>query len=82
MARFIDEETRGFPLTGGDSEPTAAEIAQTRREAWDVPFLADPSDEAANAARGEQTRELAAAILAVPLMTSVGGMTVASAGWS
>lgn len=52
------------------------------REAWDEPFLADPRDEQANEARGEQTRELAAAILSVPLMTGAGGMTIVSAGWS
>ena len=52
------------------------------RAAWDQPFLADPSDEAASKARGEQTRALAAQILAAPLNTPVGALTVATAGWS
>lgn len=52
------------------------------REAWDEPFLADPRDEAANAARGEQTRALAARLLSVPLGTRAGGMTLVSSGWS
>jgi hypothetical protein len=51
-------------------------------EAWSAPFLADPSDEAANAARAAQTRQLAAAILAAPVGAKVGAMTLVTAGWS
>ena len=35
MVKFTDEETRGFPLTGGADAPTADETASSRREAWD-----------------------------------------------
>ena len=50
--------------------------------AWSAPFLADPRDEAANAARTAQTREVARLLLAAPLRTKVGGLTVFTAGWS
>ena len=50
--------------------------------AWSAPFLADPRDEAANAARIAQTREVARLLLAAPLRTEVGGMVVFTAGWS
>ena len=52
------------------------------RAEWDAPFLADPRDETANAARGQLTRDLAAAILSAKLMTHAGGMTIHGAGWS
>jgi hypothetical protein len=50
--------------------------------AWAAPFLADPRDEAANAARTAQTREVARMILAAPLRTEVGGLVVFTGGWS
>ena len=63
-------------------------LADLRAE-WDAPFLADPSDQAANAARSQLTRDLAAAILAADLFdrermerTRVGPMQISTAGWS
>jgi hypothetical protein len=63
-------------------------LADLRAE-WDAPFLADPRDETANAARTRLTRDLAAAILAADLYdrdrmerTRVGDMQIAGAGWS
>jgi hypothetical protein len=50
--------------------------------AWSEPFLADPRDEAANAARTAQTREVARLLLAAPLRTKVGGLVIDTAGWS
>jgi len=50
--------------------------------AWPAPFLADPRDEAASAARTAQTREVARLLLAAPLRTEVGGLVVFTAGWS
>ena len=50
--------------------------------AWDAPFLADPFDEAASAARTAQTRELARLLLAAPLRTRVGALVVETGGWS
>lgn len=59
----------------------AAELAALRAE-WDQPFLADPRDAAANAARTALTRRLAAATLAADLGTRVGALTVVAGGWS
>jgi hypothetical protein len=50
--------------------------------AWSEPFLADPFDEAASAARTAQTREVARLLLAAPLRTKIGGLVVDTAGWS
>lgn len=61
-----NDESRGFPLIGGDSVPTADELASTRREAWN-PL---PEDETSRIAReheaafaalpeAEQTRQYA-----------------------
>src|SRR5450755_3099990 len=61
---------------------TRTATATELRAEWDEPFLADPRDEAANAARGDLTRALAAATLAARVGTAVGGMTVVGAGWS
>jgi hypothetical protein len=64
-------------------EPLApsAELASLHA-AWSAPFLADPRDEAASEARAAQTREVARLLLASPLRTRVGGLTVFTAGWS
>lgn len=59
----------------------SAELASLHA-AWSGPFLADPRDEAASAARTAQTREVARLLLAAPLRTEVGGLTVYTAGWS
>lgn len=59
----------------------SAELARLHA-AWSAPFLADPRDEAASAARSAQTREVARLLLAAPLRTEVGGLTVFTAGWS
>lgn len=61
--------------------PPAAELAAAHA-AWSEPFLSDPRDEAANTARTVQTREVARLLLAAPLRTEVGGLTVFTAGWS
>lgn len=50
--------------------------------AWSAPFLADPHDELANVGRTLLTREVARLLLASPLRTEVGGLTVFTAGWS
>lgn len=51
--------------------------------AWNQPFLADPSDAAASAARTTQTRHLAAAILAAKVATRIADrLTIVTAGWS
>ena len=70
------------------SAPPVRTLADLRAE-WDAPFLAGPSDEAANTARSRLTRDLAAAILAADLFdrermepTRVGGMQITGAGWS
>ena len=59
----------------------SAELA-TAFAAWSEPFLADPRDEAASAARTVQTREVARLMLAAPLRTEVGGLVAETAGWS
>jgi hypothetical protein len=66
----------------------ARTLAGLRAE-WDAPFPAGPSDEAASAARGQLTRELAAAILGADLYdaergsrTKVGDLFISSVGWS
>ena len=68
---------------------TTTRTLDSLRAEWDAPFLADPRDETANAARASLTRELAAAILAADLFdiermerTRVGHMQIAGAGWS
>lgn len=50
--------------------------------AWSAPFLADPSDDAASAARGEQTRELAGLVLAAGTRARVGDLTIVAGSWS
>jgi hypothetical protein len=71
------------------TRPVTAAERDTMRAQWDAPFLADPSDEEANAERSQLTADLAAAILAAPLYdrvsmerTRVGDMRIAGAGWS
>lgn len=63
-------------------------LADLRAE-WDSPFLADPSDKTASAARHQLTSELAAAILSAGLLdavrrerTRVGDLWLVTAGWS
>lgn len=58
-----------------------AELASAHA-AWSEPFLADPFNEAAMAARSEQTRHVARLLLAAPLRTEVGGLVIDTAGWS
>lgn len=67
---------------------TTRTLADLRAD-WDAPFLADPRDETANAARTQLTRDLAAGILAADLFdrdrmerTRVGNMQIAGAGWT
>jgi len=73
----------GTSVTTTDTKTAGPDrdLAKMRTE-WDVPFLADPSDEAANMARGELTRRLAGVILAAPVGIKIGGLILASAGWS
>lgn len=63
-------------------EDLVPEILARLRAAWDEPFLAGPADEAANGARRELTRYLADVILSSPPGATVGGLTIATAGWS
>jgi hypothetical protein len=64
------------------TKPEPSPSLSERYRAWSAPFLADPRDEEANAARTRETRELAAEILGAPAGTKVGPMTIAAAGWS
>lgn len=68
-------------MTGLKTLAPSAELASAHA-AWDAPFLADPFDEAASAARTAETRRVAALLLAAPLRTKVGGLVVFTAGWS
>lgn len=68
-------------VTSGVKPSTESEIAPVRAE-WDQPFLADPSDDAAFAARQALTVDLAALILRAPLPTRAGGLTIYTGGWS
>lgn len=51
------------------------------RAAWDAPFLADPGDDSAVAARSAQTTDLAAAILASRPGDRVGALVLNRRGW-
>lgn len=53
-----------------------------RYAAWDAPWTGDPFSDADSAARTAETKALAALILAAPLGTRLGAMTVVSGGWS
>jgi len=63
-------------VTAIETLEASAELASLRAE-WDAPFLGDDYS-----ARGEQTRKLAALILAAPLRTRVGALIVDTGGWS
>ena len=66
--------------------PAAPTLDDLLRQ-WNAPFTADPFDEHAWDGRKQLTRDLAAAILAAPLgdengRTRVGGLQIATAGWT
>lgn len=65
-----------------DRKPVTVADVRTMYADWSQPCLADPGDELALDERTAQTRELAAAILALPLRTRLGDMVLVSAGWS
>jgi len=74
-------------MTAATTTTTLA-LAELRAE-WDLPYLADPADDIAWAARRQLTRELAAAILASDLWDAerqerarAGDLRIARAGWS
>ena len=68
--------SREMTVTAIEILEASAELASLRAE-WDKPFLGDDYS-----ARGEQTRELAALILAAPLRTRIGDMIADTGGWS
>jgi hypothetical protein len=51
-------------------------------EGWSYPWLTGPFDDAAMLARPEQTRQLAAMLLAAPLGTEIDGLVIYAGGWS
>jgi hypothetical protein len=63
-------------VTAIETLEASAELASLRA-GWDQPFTGDDYG-----ARGEQTRKLAALILAAPLRTRIGELIVDAGGWS